>query len=74
MNAFLFVFPGHKSVPVWIVTVASLCVIVISIISMINTSEIGYKIYPNGMTLEEIETEYDIVNIKGLILMAYKKE
>lgn len=33
-----------------------------------------YKIYLQDMTLEELETEYDVVDIDGLILECTKKE
>lgn len=48
-------------------------VIVLCICGMVKSRETQYYIYPNGASIEEIESEYDIVKIDGKIVQAFKK-
>ena len=48
-------------------------VIVLCICGLVKSRETKYYIYPNGASIEEIESEYDIVKIDGKIVQAYKK-
>lgn len=48
--------------------------LILSVIGVKVSEEPGWEIYPNGMTLEEIETEYEVTGIDGLILTVYERK
>ena len=64
---------GKKFVP-WLLIIIFGFTLVLSIIGLIISGEPGWKIYPNGMTLEEIETEYEVTDMEGLILTVYERK
>ena len=49
-------------------------VIVLCICGLVTSRETQYYIYPNGASIEEIESEYDIVKIDEKIVQAFKKK
>ena len=63
----------REKVPV-ITFIISICFFILAMIGEVITSETGYKVYLTDMSLNEFETEYDVTDIDGLILEAYKKK
>ena len=57
----------------WFVLLILGVIFTIVIYFMVKTAKIEYKIYLQDMTLEELETEYEIYDIDGLILKCTKK-
>lgn len=57
----------------WIGVLIFSGLIALCIVGTVLNTERGYYIYPNNVSIEEIETEYEITNIDGLILTGFKK-
>jgi amino acid permease len=58
----------------WFVFTILGVILTVLIYFIVETAQKQYKIYLQDMTLEELETEYDINEIDGLILHCTKKE
>lgn len=64
----------YKKIILWILILIFGFTTILSVIGVKVSEEQGWKIYPNGMTLEEIETEYEVTDMDGLILTVYERK
>ena len=57
----------------WLVLMILGMILTVLIYFTVKTAQKEYKIYLQDMTLEELETEYEILEVDGLILKCTKK-
>jgi len=77
ISAIVAVFNWMEPYSGWvpaIVLIISICFFILAIIGEATTLETGYRVYLTDMSLAEFETEYDVADINGLIIEAYKKK
>lgn len=64
----------YKKLLLWILILIFGFTLILSAIGVKVSEEPGWKIYPNGVPLEEIETEYEVTDMDGLILTVYERK
>ena len=65
---------GFKEAKTWLILLVLGILLTICIIFTVKTAQKTYRIYLQDMTLNELETEYEVCDVDGLILECTRKE
>lgn len=64
----------YKDIGTWIVFTILLILLIVCALYATKNTTTKYHLYTNDASIEEVEREYSIDRIKGLEIMATKKE